>query len=392
MLPAHVATFRTFVNRLSLPWNRYQRENFLRLGAAFLQRRSLPLRRLARTLAGPNRSHRTADKRLRRFLGNPNLDQAAQDAALAAHLQFLLAKLGAVPFLPVMLDWLFLPGRAILWAQIPYRGRALPLPSLVLHHPLEDEEASRTQAEMELLTRLRALWPKDAPPPLLLMDRGFAKGPLLRWLTMRQWLFIVRIPRGHGLWDGEGRLLNDRYDARQNAVYIGPLHPKPGQQLLFPNVTYLGTERLSVHLVVSAILDPKSAQVRDWRLITTLPVEHLGRVVKLYGQRMSPEEVHRDAKRGYAVAGFGLSHLGRMRPDRLERYLLMFSMIYGFLVLVAETARADRDWLQARHWGLGLAQFALDLLHHAGSAAPRIARQACVSVRLEPLWLHGGDC
>src|SRR5215212_2631768 len=152
MLHPHVATFRVFVHRLNLPWNRYQKENFLRLGAAFLQRRSLLLRRLARTLAGVGPAHHAADKRLRRFLGNPLLDRTACDAALAAHLQFLLARLGAVPFIPVMLDWTFIAGRAILWAQIPYRGRALPLLSLVQEFPMDAAEARRTEAEKELLT------------------------------------------------------------------------------------------------------------------------------------------------------------------------------------------------------------------------------------------------
>lgn len=392
MFHLHVATFRTFVNRLRLPWNRYQRDNLVRLGAAFLSRRSLPVRRLARTIAGPTKCHGAADKRLRRFLGNPALGPAALDAALAASLQFLLSRLGALPFVLVMLDWTFLPDRAILWAQIPYRGRALPLFALVQHFPLEANEARRTQAEKELLIRLRRCWPTAAPQPLLLMDRGFDKGPLLSWLCENQWRFIVRIQRGHLLYDTTGCLLNDEYDAEGNLLRLGPLHPGPGRQLRFPQVTYLQKERLPLHLVVSAILDPKTLQVKEWRLVTNLATEQLGRVVKLYGQRMVPEGVHRDAKRGAGVSGFGLSHMGRLRADRLERLVFMFSLIYGFLVFVAETQRESREWLCERHWGVSLAHYALDLLHAPGSAAIQIARQACASVRLEPLWLQGGDC
>jgi hypothetical protein len=392
MFHVHVATFRTFVNRLRLPWNHYQRDNLIRLGAAFLTRRSLPVRRLARTIAGPQKSHRAADKRLRRFLGNPALGPAALDAALAGYLQFLLSRLGAPPFVLVMLDWTFLEGRAILWAQIPYRGRALPLFSLVQHFPLEANEARRTQAEKELLLRLRRCWPTGAPAPLLLMDRGFDKGPLLSWLCDHAFRFIVRIQRGHLLYDAVGCLLNDEYDASGNLLRLGPLHPGPGKQLLFPTITYLQKERLALHLAVSAILDPKTLKVKEWRLVTNLPAEHLWRVVKLYSQRMVPEGVHRDAKRGALVSGFGLSHMGRLRVDRLERLVFMFSLIYGFLVFVAETERESREWLCERRWGVSLAHYALDLLHAAGTAAIRIARQACASVRLEPLWLQGGDC
>lgn len=391
MLHPHVATFRVFVNRLNLPWNRYQQENFLRLGAAFLKRRSLLVRRLARTLAGVGPAHRAADKRLRRFLGNPLLDRAACDAALAAHLQFLLARLGAVPFIPVMLDWTFIAGRAILWAQIPYRGRALPLLSLVQEFPMDAAEARRTEAEKELLTRLRACWPVGAPPPLLLMDRGFDKGPLLSWLLAHSWRFIVRVQRGHYFYDARGSLLNTLRDQDGQIVHQGVLQPEVGRVRLFLQVTYLQKERLPVHLAVTAIFDPRENKNKAWRLVTNLAEEHLPRIAKLYGLRMSPEEVHRDAKRGHGVSGFGLAHLGRLRIDRLERYLLMFSMIYGFLVLVAETQREAQEWLRERHWGLSLVQFALDHLATVGSAAVRIARQACASTRLCPAWPTGGD-
>lgn len=387
MFHAHVSAFRTFVNRLHLPWNRYQQANLVRLGAAVLQRRSLPVRRLARTIAGPSKDHRAADKRLRRFLGNPALGPTALDAALTSHLSFLLSRLGAVPFVPVMLDWTFISGRAILWAQIPYRGRALPLFSLVQEFPMDGEEAKRTAAEQQLLTRLRRCWPTAMPAPLLLMDRGFDKGPLLRWLLAHELCFIVRIQRGHLLYNADGDLLNDAYDEEGKLVRRGPLHPGPGKQLLFPQVTYYQKERLPLHLAVSAILDPKTLQVKEWRLVTNLPAEHLGQVPKLYTHRMAPEEVHRDSKRGFAVSGFGLCHLGRLRLDRLERLIFIFSLIYGFLVLVAETARESREWLCERHWGLSLAQYALDLLHAPDASPLKITRQACASVRLEPLWL-----
>jgi len=101
--------------------------------------------------------------------------------------------------------------------------------------------------------------------------------------------------------------------------------------------------------------------------------------------------MQRDSKRGHAVSGFALSHLGRMRVDRLERYLFFLGLIYCFLVLVAETQRETREWLAKRHWGLSLSTLALDLLHTVGESARHLAHQACASVHLEPLWTPGGD-
>ena len=385
MFHANYAAFRVFVNRLSLPLSRYQRENFRRLGAAFLTRRSLPIRRLARTLAGPGASHRAADKRLRRFLGNPRLDEPTLDAALAAYLRFLLPRFGARSFVPVMLDWTFIKGKAILWAQIPYRGRSFPLLAHVQGFPRAEDEVGRTACEQHRLTRLRRCWPDDAPEPLLLMDRGFDKGPSLSWLLSEQFRFIVRIQRENRLYDAQGRGLNDEYVSGEGRPPLGPLHPKVGEVLLFPHVTYYETARLPVHLAVTAARDRKSGEIAEWLLVTNVPEEALDQVPGWYRLRMSPEETHRDSKRGYAVSGFALGHLGRLRADRLERYLFFVGLIVGFLVLVAETQRESRRWLCERHWGLSLITFALDLLHTPGLSPWRMARQACASVILKPL-------
>src|SRR5436305_14221264 len=49
----HVAAFRRYVNQLGLPWPKRWRKNFLDLGAALCVQRTLVVRRLARTLTGP---------------------------------------------------------------------------------------------------------------------------------------------------------------------------------------------------------------------------------------------------------------------------------------------------------------------------------------------------
>jgi hypothetical protein len=387
--PPFYAAFRTYVKQLRLPWHRYQLANLLLLGTAFLQRRSLPVRRLARTLGGPGPKHLAFDKRFRRFLGNRRFDEAAQNAAVGCLLRFVLARLGAVPFIPVMVDWLFVEGHAILGLQIPYRGRSLPLCFCVHASTIQEDEQGRTQAEQKLLCRLLACWPEDAPPFLLLCDRGFAKGPLLSWLLGRRVRFIVRVPHDHHLYDRHGQLMSDQVDPRRGLWKWGPLHPPLGKAYLFAQVRYTKEHRLPLHLAVTAKLDPKTGKRAEWRLVTNLSEEHLRRVPRLYGQRMSPEETHRDYKRGYAVAGFALSHLGRMRKDRLQRYLLVVALLSCFLVLLAETERETREWLCQRHWGLGLLTMGLEVLHAAGASANRLARQACASVTFQPLWLSG---
>jgi hypothetical protein len=375
VLSQYTAAFRRFLKLLDPP----QRGTFLLLAAAFVKRRSLPIRRLARSVAGPNSDCRRLDKRFRAFLGNKRLDIAP---ALPAQLNFLLPRFGAVPFISVALDWTYVKDHAILWAQIPYRGRSFPL--LVAIHPAtkaEPDSEFQTQAELDLLQTLTDAWPTWAPPPLLLADRGFAKGDLIHWLVRHRWLFIIRVTRQLHCRTAAG----ERLPATPFAA--------PGQTLLYPEIRtrYYDPWRLPLHLVVAGATDQTGAPV-EWRLLTSLSVSQLRRVSKLYADRMQPEETHRDCKRGHFVSGFALSHLGRMRRDRLERYLFLLGLIYCFLILLAETDPKGRAWFRVRQWGLSLITFALELLHAPGAKIHLLVDRALAWGLLRPQWAENGDC
>jgi hypothetical protein len=370
----HVAAFRRYVNQLGLPWPKRWRANFLDLGAALCVQRTLVVRSLARTLTGPQQAMRYADKRLRRFLGNERLDETAVDAALACHLRFLLARLPRHLQIPVMVDWTQVAEYDLLWLQIPCRGRSLPLVGFVVSGRGDlDEEAWRTRSEKEVLTRLRNCWPAEFGPPLLLMDRGFDKGPLLSWLLEEGWLFVLRAKENQFL-DANGQVLN------------GALCGLPGLPRCFPKVTYTEKHRFPLHLVVSAVRHKRTGKNARWLLVTNLPEPQLRRAPGLYALRMSPEETHRDVKRGPHSSGLALDHLGRLRADRLERLVFLLSLVYSFLVLVGHTALETHDWLKQKRWGLSISTLGLELLRQAGPLASRLARRACAHTTLDPAW------
>ena len=374
MIHHHVDAFRVYVNQLSLPWPKPWRRNFLDVGVGLCAQGTLVVRSLARALTGPKKSMRSADKRLRRFLGNERLDEAALDAALACHLRFLLARLPRHPQIPVMVDWTKVGEHDLLWLHIPCRGRSLPLIGFVVSgRGAEDEEAWRTLSEKELLGRLHRCWPAGFPPPLLLMDRGFDKGPLLEWLLAEGWLFVLRA-KENLFFDAQGQVLN------------GALCGLPGRPLLFPQVTYTQAHRFPLHLVVTAQRHPRTRKNVRWLLVTTLPEHQLRRVPGLYALRMSPEETHRDVKRGAHQRGFALSHLGQLRLDRLERLVFLLSLVYSFLVLLGHTELDTHTWLKQKRWGLSIATLGRELLLHAGPLACRLARHACARIRLNPAW------
>jgi len=384
-LLAHHTAFRHYINYLQLPWRKTQRKNLIRWAAASLVRQSLPVRRLARTLAPTPQQARQQDNRLRRFLGNERLQF---DAALGAYLRFLLPRLGPSAYIPVMLDWTYFGDRAILTLGVPYHGRSLPLFVTVHERTVERRVYSQTQAEISLLRRVRWQWPASATP-LLLADRSFDKSRLLEWLLhgttgkkpherapsapgSHPWLFLIRSCMQATVRDQHGKRLQKRL-----TVY-------PGETLCYPHVTYHQTGEFHAHLVVTCARD-RLGHPSTWYLLTNLPTAELSATHRAPALRMPPEETYRDYKQGFILSGFGLKGLKRLRRDRLERLLCYVALVCGFLVLVAESEKEVRAAFAQRHFRLSLISFALDVVRVVPQLLLRLARQACASVRLEPV-------
>ncbi len=89
------------------------------------------------------------------------------------------------------------------------------------------------------------------------------------------------------------------------------------------------------------------------------------------------EETYRDSKRGYIGAGFGLHALKRLRPDRLARLRFCLGLVYGFLVLLAESERNLRAELWRQHFRLSLISYAFDALQAAPTLLRRMVKHAC---------------
>lgn len=366
-----LAAFRTFLRAVRLPWSKPQQGNLALLAAAFFHKRTLAIRPLARGLAGPAQAQQPMDKRLRRFLGNEKL---CLNEALAAFLRFLLPRFGGAPFVPVMLDWTFAgTTHAILWAQIPYRGRSFPLLARVYPY----HQSGSTTHELALLRDLHKAWPKASPPPLLLADRGFPKRELLDWLALNDWFFLIRGKRSHGFYDANG----ERFDVQT---------VRCGEHYLC-GATVLDQWPGSLHIVIRAVRNAKTEKLEHWLLYTNLPETQLEWATRLYRHRMQPEQTHRDCKHGHFVTGFALRHLQRMRRDRLERLLFCLGFCYAFLNFLAETERETRAWLAQRHWGLSLITFGLDLLQALGTRLVPTLRNALANLRLRPLWEPDDD-
>ena len=160
----------------------------------------------------------------------------------------------------------------LLYAAVPFRGRALPvavdgLPDGATHH-----------------TRLAALLDHAAPalppgtPVVVVADREFGNALVLAAIRARGWHFCLRYKHDTWLQTLEG----DRWQARDR-------FPRPGKRVLWSPV--LVQEQRSGPWQVAVFWGP--GEKEPWVLVSDLPAE---RLVPLYRQRMRIDEMFSDLK------------------------------------------------------------------------------------------------
>ena len=184
----------SFCNQLVPTWRKSQRVNLALLAQAIHRRRSLVLTDLARAYPLPNRRkvpqpkhgllHRL--KRVWRFLANPRPDPSA----LMLRLTRLSCSVCRTPglLLPVLVDLTYFEPFAVLSANVPRGGRALPVAWRAFRRDLRGEpELSQNHIIEGLLAQMLA---RIAPTiqTVIVADREFAssrhKGPvsLFAWM------------------------------------------------------------------------------------------------------------------------------------------------------------------------------------------------------------------
>jgi len=227
----------------------------------------------------------------------------------------------------------------LLYAAVPFRGRALPvavdgLPDGATHH-----------------TRLAALLDHAAPalppgtPVVVVADREFGNALVLAAIRARGWHFCLRYKHDTWLQTLEG----DRWQARDR-------FPRPGKRVLWSPV--LVQEQRSGPWQVAVFWGP--GEKEPWVLVSDLPAE---RLVPLYRQRMRIDEMFSDLK----SRGFNLEKTRLTDPQRLVRLARLLALAYLWMLLFAAVAirRGCRRGVDfARRRALSYLQLARRLLHY----------------------------
>ena len=354
-MPLQYTNLLEFV-QLLLPTMRVTRQRnlvWLVLGLMQVRDAHLSISEVARAIHTRS-SHWHKFKRMYRFLSN--LKWSPQDCCDEL-LRFLLRRFRYNGYLPVIIDQSTLGGRwEVLWASIPFRGRALPICFRLFTYAQirADAEGSQTKLEDEFIRTVVQQLPCPAQA-VLLLDRGYARVSLLRLLASLDVKYVVRA-RADTWVD---------YHRRHFAGPLAEITVDRGELHWWPHVRYHKQARQPTNLAIAL-----NATAREpWYLLTNL--SRAATTVFCYERRFRCEELFKDIK-----DQLHLETLRLTKQCQVERVLFGIIVAYYALTLIgvaAQRAGLSRKVCKDR---ISAAWMALRLLHMPQFLKPRLVRRA----------------
>lgn len=258
-------------------------------------------------------------KRCWRFCANPRVETAD---AMRGIVQRLLKK--RKKKLLVALDWVDIKGFQTLMASVVLKGRSIPICWASTTHHLYDGHRSRNAFEESLLLVLRDMIPKPIKV-LILADRGFGRTALASFCQQQGFGYLIRIPakvtvRLHGFY---GKLLD-------YPVYKGIAK-------VLKRVRYRSDGAVTQNVIVHWRRNLPKKRDECWFLMTDQKGS-AHQLCRLYGQRMTIEQLFRDDKS--KRNGWSLRDTKITQPDRIDRLLLILAIAYLLLCGVGLIAKS----------------------------------------------------
>jgi len=300
-----------------------QAKTLSELVAAAMGCSRISLAAIGRRLLG-NAKHQI--KRCWRFCANERVETAD---AMRGVLKKLL-KRRSKPLL-VSLDWTDIRSFQTLMASAVFRGRSIPICWASCKKHVYEGHKSRNAFEESLLLVLREMIPQDQKV-IVLADRGFGRTELARFCQQQHMDYVIRInPDVHVRCGSyQGKLID--YPVRQ------------GTCKLLRSVAYRSHNSVTQNIVVRWVAGLPKHRNECWFLMSSLDAGP-ARISRLYGQRMTIEELFRDCKS--TRNGWSLRDTQITRADRLDRLLLILAMAYVLLCglgLLARSTCPPRQW------------------------------------------------
>mgnify|MGYP000908887043 FL=1 len=352
-MPLQYSSLLDFV-QLLLPTMRVTRQRnlvWLVLGVLQVRDAHLTIAEVARAIQTRS-NHWHKFKRMYRFLSNVKWSpQGCGDELL----RFLLSRFRCRNYLPVIMDQSTLGGRwEVLWASVPFRGRALPICFRLFTYAdiRADAEGSQTKLEDEFIRTVVRCLPCPAKS-VLLLDRGYARVSLLRLLASLNVKYVVR-----------ARADTWVYHRR----YAGPLaniKVRRGELLWWGHVAYHKQECYRTNLAMALNATAKE----PWYLLTNLG--RAATAVAWYERRFRCEELFKDIK-----DQLHLETLRLRKPCQVERVLFGIIVAYYALTLIGVAAQRTGLSRKVCKDRISAAWMALRLLKMPQFLKPRLVRRA----------------
>jgi hypothetical protein len=321
------------------------------LGILRVRDAHLTISEIARAMT--SRSHHWHKfKRLWRFLSNTRWSPVACSAAL---LRFLLSRWHIGQYLPLIIDQSTIAGRwEVLWASVPFRGRALPLYFQLFRATDINAVADGSQNKLEeqFVSALLTLIPATIRP-LLLFDRGYARVTLMQLLQACQVHYVIRVCK-------ETWVRYHRYQGPLAAVKV-----RRGELLWWPRARY----QLKTAYLVNIAISLNATAEEPWYLVTNL--RRADSTVSWYERRFHCEELFRDVK-----DQLHLETIRTQKRERIERLLFAVVVAYYALTLIGLAAQRAGHRPHVCRYRVSAPWLALRLLFMPHLLKPRMLRRA----------------
>jgi hypothetical protein len=268
-------------------------------------------------------------KRCWRFCANQRVESANAMQGVVKR----LIKKRSKPLL-VAFDWVDIKGYQTLMASAVLKGRSVPLCWASCRGHTYDGQRSRNAFEESLLLILRSMIPRQMNV-ILLADRGFGRTALACFCRQQGFHYLIRIQP------------NVKVKSKDYCGKLLDYPVKKGIARVLKDVLYRSDGFVNQNVVVRWRRDLPKTRDECWFLMTDLS----GRaeaLAKLYGTRMTIEQLFRDGKN--KRNGWSLRDTQLRTPERLDRLLLILAIAYILLCgvgLMARKEHAPGAWCSA---------------------------------------------
>lgn len=311
-------------------------------------------------------------KRCWRFCSNERVETAD---AMRPFIARLLKKRGKKKKLLVVLDWVDIKGFQTLVASIVLKGRSTPIAWASTTNHIYDGHRSRNAFEESLLLVLREMIPQTIKV-VVLADRGFGRTTLATFCQQQGFGYVIRIQpsvtvRLRGF---HGKLLD-------YPVYKGIAR-------VLKRVSYRSDDAVIQNVVIHWRRNLPKKRDECWFLMSDQPGS-AHQLCKLYGQRMTIEQLFRDDKS--KRNGWSLRDTKITKPDRLDRLLLILAIAYLLLCgvgLIAKKQFTPSAWCSTnRDIECSIYTIGLIMLHRVNASPTQAFRAVmALSESVAPNW------